>query len=208
MQVEINRLQEQNARLSTLLESERRNAKRSRDDMIKKVSSLLVDFSEERDRTLREAVHGVKESNEITMQALTTQRDDHSEGVDAAVARGQVFSDALDAMSEGKEEARIQAISVSLSYVCSGTWGADHAQSLHGAQSSLQDGVRKIQGATTSSLRSHGDDMTKQAHALGSYSKGKLDLAGVVQLLIFPMQCLIVNKVLNARGWRRRINFR
>jgi kinesin family protein 11 len=113
MQSEITRLQDQNARLVSLLESERRNSKKARDDLVKKVSTLLVDFSEERDRSLREAVYGVKESNEKAVDELAAKVEEHSGMVDATVNRGSALGESLDEMAVEKEDALVQTFTVS-----------------------------------------------------------------------------------------------
>ena len=113
MQAEIARLQEQNSRLCSLLEAERRNSKKARDELVKKVSSLLVDFSDERDRTLREAVYGVKENNERAIEQISERSDEHSEVVDTAMSRGKAFGEALDEMVDEKEDAIGKSVSVS-----------------------------------------------------------------------------------------------
>ena len=113
MQTEIARLQDQNTRLCALLETERRNSKRAREDLVKKVSSLLVDFSEERDRTLREAALGVKEENDLAIERISEQAAEHSNMMDESVTRGQAFSETVNVITDEHSDTFGKALSVS-----------------------------------------------------------------------------------------------
>lgn len=60
---EIGRLQEQNALLARLLESERLKSDKAKDKLISRISGLLGDFTAERDRSLRDAFEEMRSRN-------------------------------------------------------------------------------------------------------------------------------------------------
>lgn len=100
---EIHRLQEQNAYLFCLLESERIKSERAKDDLIKRISGLLGEFVNERDRSLREAVTDISEGNERGEEVMTHFGEEHGKKVEAIVTRGQEWNAGLAKKSgEGK----------------------------------------------------------------------------------------------------------
>jgi len=62
---EIGRLQEQNALLVCLLESERLKSEEAKDQLISRISGLLGDFTAERDQSLRDAFEKMHHRNVI-----------------------------------------------------------------------------------------------------------------------------------------------
>jgi kinesin family protein 11 len=60
---EITRLRQQNETLSHLLESERLQSERAKDQLIQRISGLLVEFTKERDKNLTDAVVSLQTSN-------------------------------------------------------------------------------------------------------------------------------------------------
>lgn len=74
---EIARLEEQNTRLSVLLEEERSSSLKAKDVLVKRVSSLLVDFTEERDRNMRNIVDVVRSENAQASQDIGSSHKEY-----------------------------------------------------------------------------------------------------------------------------------
>ncbi|KAG6850995.1 hypothetical protein H0H93_004482 [Arthromyces matolae] len=75
-QEEVNRLKLQNEALVTMLEAEKVRGDQARDELIRRVSGLLGDFTAERDKSLREAANAILQSNddgEKEMQSFASQ---------------------------------------------------------------------------------------------------------------------------------------
>lgn len=103
-QKEIARLQDQNAAMLRLLNSEKEVSKRGREELIQRVSSLLTDFSEQRDRSLREAVLGVRQGNEYAMDTIHASELEQVELLTSSISRGRAWDEELDrTVSEGKK---------------------------------------------------------------------------------------------------------
>lgn len=111
--LEVARLKEQNAQLTELLESEKRNAMKARDNLIKRVSSLLVDFTEERDRNLREVVSGMQESNTQAAENVETFVKKHDVLMSETGAHNRAWSTSLDKAATEGEKAKLCATEVS-----------------------------------------------------------------------------------------------
>lgn len=107
--LEITRLKEQNTRLTELLDNERKNAMKSRDELVKRVSSLLVGFAEERDHGLREAVFGIQESNTQGTENMDTLVKKHDVLVTEAGARSRAWNTSLDKLTAEGGQAKQSA---------------------------------------------------------------------------------------------------
>ncbi|GJJ12126.1 hypothetical protein Clacol_006367 [Clathrus columnatus] len=79
---EIQRLKSQNKILSRLLQSERTKAERARNDLVQRISTLLGEFVDDRDRDLREVVSEVQNStsqSEMALLALLQANDNNAQ---------------------------------------------------------------------------------------------------------------------------------
>lgn len=103
---EIARLQEQNASLSKLMESERRESSKARETLIKRISSLLVDYSNERDQSLRDAVFGVQSKSEETARNFDAYQKDQDAISSDVVVRGREWQESLSAATKSVAESK------------------------------------------------------------------------------------------------------
>ncbi|KAL5533323.1 KIP1 [Sanghuangporus sanghuang] len=152
--MEITRLKEQNARLSEQLDSERKNAMKSRDELVKRVSSLLVDFAEERDRGLRETVFGMQESNIQSTENLDTLVKKHDVLVAEAGVRNRAWSMSLDKAAVEGSQAKQSA-----------------TESIHATSTSVQDGLSNLRNMTAEAIKSHSEGIIHVSKSLNSCSK-------------------------------------
>lgn len=114
---EIRRLQEQNAYLVSLLETEKVKSERAKDDLIKRISGLLGEFVNERDRSLREAVTDISEGNERGEEVMVQFGEDHGKTVEGIVTRGQEWAPVLSKKGGEGKRLRDGALKVSSFFV-------------------------------------------------------------------------------------------
>ena len=111
---EILRLQQQNALLSRLLESERVKAERAKEDLLQRIAGLLGTFTAERDRSLREAFSEMTESNASAEAGMVKLGKDQGQRIDAVVQKGVEWSSTLDRREGELKRTRDGAFKVSL----------------------------------------------------------------------------------------------
>ncbi len=109
---EIARLRNLNDDLVEHLEKERKASLKARDDVIKNVSSLLVDFAKERDQSLRNAVASLTEESNEAEKALSSFKNEQTAFVNDAVKRTEEFDDDITQRSKEVIESRDSAIMV------------------------------------------------------------------------------------------------
>lgn len=112
---EIIRLQQQNALLNRLLESERGKAERAQEELLKRISGLLGTFVTERDRSLREAFSEMTDSNTNAEAGMVKLGKDQGERLDAVVDKGMEWSTALNKREGELKRTRDGAFKVKLS---------------------------------------------------------------------------------------------
>lgn len=95
-QAEIIRLQQQNALLLRLLESEKDKSERSKDELIKRISGLLNDFTAERDRSLREAFTEMSDSNAAAEKGMVKLGKQQGQKLEGVIANGTEWSTSLE----------------------------------------------------------------------------------------------------------------
>ncbi|KAG5342766.1 hypothetical protein C0989_008716 [Termitomyces sp. Mn162] len=81
-QEEISRLKHQNDALIRMLNTERAKGDKAKDDLIRRVSNLLGEFTAERDRSLREAANVVLESNRQAEEEIKEYLKNHGESME------------------------------------------------------------------------------------------------------------------------------
>ncbi|KAG8936615.1 kinesin motor protein cin8 [Tulasnella sp. 418] len=87
-QAEVQRLESQNSLLTTLLDSEKAKAERMRDELLQQVSSLLVNFTDARDKSVREAVCAVRSDIAQGQKEMQEFAEDMKSQVDGALTQG------------------------------------------------------------------------------------------------------------------------
>ncbi|TCD71883.1 kinesin motor protein cin8 [Steccherinum ochraceum] len=95
-QGEILRLQQQNALLTRLLESEKAKSERAKDELIKRISGLLGDFTAERDRSLREAFSEMSDSNAAAEKGMVKLGEQQGQQLESVIANGTEWAASLE----------------------------------------------------------------------------------------------------------------
>ncbi|PSR74150.1 hypothetical protein PHLCEN_2v10106 [Hermanssonia centrifuga] len=100
---EIARLQQQNALLTSLLESERIQSDRAKEELVTRITSLLGNFTAERDRRLRETFSEMTESNATAEAGMKKLGKDQGQRLEAVIGKGREWGGALEKRAgEGK----------------------------------------------------------------------------------------------------------
>jgi kinesin family protein 11 len=92
---EIGRLQEQNALLTRLLESERLKSEKAKDQLILRISGLLGDFATERDRSLRDAFEEMHNRNVIGEGEMERCGSENGERIINVIRAGEDWGSSL-----------------------------------------------------------------------------------------------------------------
>ncbi|TDL27500.1 kinesin-domain-containing protein [Rickenella mellea] len=148
---EVVRLQEQNEKLLSLLESETTKAANMRSELIQRINSLLVDFSEQRDNSLRNAVFGFTNDNESAADTMRTHQQVQIAQIDESIARGMQLSSSLEktGSAAGKE-------------------GQSGLEGIATVKTGLHDGFARVQQSTASSVSRYSVSVVKQAEAMNA----------------------------------------
>lgn len=92
---EISRLQEQNALLVRLLESERVKSEKAKDQLISRISGLLGAFTAERDRSLRDAFEEMHDRNVIGESEMEKCGNENGERLVNVIRAGEDWGSSL-----------------------------------------------------------------------------------------------------------------
>jgi hypothetical protein len=111
---EVTRLQQQNALLTQLLESEKLKADRAKDELLKRISGLLGNFAMERDRSLREAFADMSESNVAAEADMVKLGKEQVQRLDAVIDKGIQWSTALDRRAGENKRTRDGGLKVNM----------------------------------------------------------------------------------------------
>lgn len=114
---EIKRLKYQNAHLTELLDAERKNATLARDNLVKNISSLLVTFAEERDKSLREVVSVAQLSNGAAESGLEAFGRSYAASVSDGAARSKTWASSLDKAAVEGSQSKLTATEVRDSFL-------------------------------------------------------------------------------------------
>lgn len=117
-QAEIHRLKEQNVLLTRLLESEKVKSERAKDELIKRISGLLGDFTAERDRSLREAFSEMHDSNAAAEAGMVKLGEQQGQQLETVIAGGTEWAGALDKRRGELKRNRDGALKVCICRVC------------------------------------------------------------------------------------------
>ncbi|KAI0374999.1 kinesin-domain-containing protein [Pilatotrama ljubarskyi] len=131
---EILRLKQQNTLLTRLLETERMEAKRSADALLERIAGLLGDYTNERDRSLRETFSEMTESNTVAEHEMHELGQKQGQQLEAAMVRGSAWSEQL--AKRGVEGKRLRDGGI---------------KALNSTRTTVRDGMVDIQEAVSSS---------------------------------------------------------
>ncbi|KAH9856982.1 kinesin-domain-containing protein [Lenzites betulinus] len=139
---EIIRLRQQNDLLTRLLETERVEAKRSADALLERIAGLLGDYTNERDRSLRQTFSEMTESNTAAEHDMHDLGQKQGQQLEAAVVRGGTWSEQL--AKRGVEGKRLRDGGI---------------KALNSARSSVLDSMVDVQEAVSSSTASFDQEL-------------------------------------------------
>ncbi|KAJ3559108.1 hypothetical protein NM688_g534 [Phlebia brevispora] len=145
---EILRLQQQNALLTRLLESERAKAERAQQDLLNRISGLLGSFVAERDRSLREAFSEMTDSNTAAEAGMVRLGKDQGERLDAVVDKGREWSSTLTKKGGELKRTRDGAF-----------------KTIGNASSTMRENLSKVQGVLSTSIPIFASDINRRIQA-------------------------------------------
>jgi hypothetical protein len=163
---EIAHLRQQNALLTQLLESERSQGERARDELVRQVSGLLGEFTAARDRGLRKVVEEVQRANDDGEKRMAEFGEMHGSRMDGIVGRGVDFSKVLE--RKGKEGKKATAATSKVRLPCSIGTRIAHLflQAASAAQSNFAGHLSQLQGSISGSLTSHVGEVQSQIQTM------------------------------------------
>ncbi|THH33841.1 hypothetical protein EUX98_g250 [Antrodiella citrinella] len=155
-QGEIVRLQQQNALLVRLLESEKVKSERAKDELIRRISGLLGDFTTERDRSLKEAFSEMSDSNAAAEQGMVKLGKQQGQQLESVIANGTQWAGSLEKRRGELKRNR--------------DGGLKHLMTLSTVG---LDGMKEIQDTVSTSSATHMTDVSRQMQHLGtSFTQG------------------------------------
>ncbi|KAJ3883487.1 kinesin 2 [Lentinula edodes] len=80
---EVERLREQNRTLMALVEKQKADANKAKEDLLQKVSGLLVNFVNEQDRGLRDAAASIRDANIASENGMRSLHQQHEQVIDS-----------------------------------------------------------------------------------------------------------------------------
>ncbi|EIN07350.1 kinesin-domain-containing protein [Punctularia strigosozonata HHB-11173 SS5] len=155
---EVLRLREQNALLVQLLDTQKVDAERARDDLLQRVSGLLGEFTAERDRSLRETFKVIHDSNDVAEQNMSEFTQAHSKGIAQMTERGKTWSESLEKRSGEGKRTRDGVL-----------------KSLVASHSAVKDGAAAIRDQVSASVASYSTDIQRSTQALNTACAGAHD---------------------------------
>lgn len=111
---EIARLKKQNACLSEMLDAERKESMKARDALVKRVSSMLVDFADERERGLKNIVSHMHTENGAAAGEMQLLSDKHGVIMNESAAASRTLSTSVDKAAIESSRAKLSAEKVSI----------------------------------------------------------------------------------------------
>lgn len=161
---EVARLQQQNLLLARLLEQEKQNADRARDELIQRVSALLGDFATERNRSLKESFSEMTQSNAMAKEEMVQLGQVQGQHLDGVMTQGTEWNTSLDKrVAENKKvkEGGLKVVfSSSVTVLYSEILNFD--QTIHSARSNISDGITSVQTSVMSLTSTFSDSLQKQ----------------------------------------------
>jgi kinesin family member 11 len=103
VKAEVARLRQQNEALTRLLENERAQSERAKDQLIQRVSGLLGEFTKERDKKLTDTVSVLQDNNAKAEEGIRSFGNQHAEVTAVMGKRGEKIDAVLEKRGgEGK----------------------------------------------------------------------------------------------------------
>lgn len=115
---EVVRLQQQNALLARLLEQEKQNADRAKDELIMRVSALLGDFTAERNRCLKESFSEMTQSNAAAQEEMVQLGKVQGQHLEGVITQGAEWNTTLEKRMAENKKVKEGGLKVSSQALC------------------------------------------------------------------------------------------
>ena len=113
---EVCRLRQQNEILARMVVDERKNSEKAKADVLQRVSSLLGDFLQQRDESLRQSVANLQRSNKEVEELLAATSKHQSKAHDEITHRNDEMGSHLHEVGKQGLETKKTAVQVRISY--------------------------------------------------------------------------------------------
>ncbi|VDB83014.1 unnamed protein product [Peniophora sp. CBMAI 1063] len=171
---EITRLREQNTALLRLVEMQKREGAKSRDELVKSIEAQIKGAYADGERRLAERVADLTEGNDKARDALDAFKGEMGAKVDASVERGMLWAGALEKKSGENKRLRDGSL-----------------KSCASVNNTLRSHFEDVQTSTTKAIASYSTEVTKQGQVLtastsdaferyGRAKKARLDATGAM----------------------------
>ncbi|KZV84431.1 kinesin 2 [Exidia glandulosa HHB12029] len=142
---EIRRLKQQNALLLQMLEKEQVEAERSRNDLVRRVSTMLEDYTRQRDTSLRKAFSAMQDGTAVGEKQWARLASEQGSKLDAAVQNSQeAVANVQRRRQEGKRKRE------------------DATHAISSIAASFEQGLSSAHEATSSAVANHRADVQEQ----------------------------------------------
>lgn len=148
---EVARLRQQNETLAALLESERLKVDNAKDELVRRLSVFLGNFTVERDRTLREALGAIQGANHKREGETEVFAEQHGKLMEQIQEDGTEVNGQLQKRSGEGKRTRDGAFKI-----------------LNNAKSTLRRGLENMQGTTSDSITSYMTQLQTQTDKMSS----------------------------------------
>ncbi|KZV61068.1 kinesin-domain-containing protein [Peniophora sp. CONT] len=148
---EITRLREQNTALLRLVETQKREGVKARDELVKSIEAQIKGAYADGERRLQERVADLTEGNDKAVEALGAFGVDMGTKVDAGVARGSEWAGALEKKSGENKRLRDGSL-----------------KSCASVNNTLRSHFEDVQSSTTKAIASYSSEVHKQGQLLTS----------------------------------------
>ena len=108
-QNEIARLKKQNAHLSEMLEAERKESHKARDNLLKRITTMLSDYSEGRDKGLRNIVSNAQNENLAVLTGIQSLYDGHNQIMNESSTSNRLLGASVEKGAIESGHARLSA---------------------------------------------------------------------------------------------------
>ena len=113
---EIARLREQNAALLRLVETQKREGVKARDELMKSIEAQIKGAYAEGERRLQERVADLTEGNDKPVEGLTAFAGEMAGNIDVGIAKGVEWAGALEKKSGEDKRLRDGSLKVSITF--------------------------------------------------------------------------------------------
>ena len=165
---EIERLKSQNQLLAELLVNERKVAETAKDELVARITSMLGDFVQKRNESLRFSVSNLQQSNQDVETLLEATCSKQVKSIDAAAQQGVEFQSTLAAKIKEDDDAADQAYEVRPVF-----WSRILLISLQASSqvaNAIESGLSQMRKTVSGSVATHTTWVQQRSQAMGETS--------------------------------------